>query len=196
MQMPYSICRLIELHALFDSDFEKHKFTYLSTNRMPQPIPRNEISLQVRYFVLHDSIYPTIIVTSFVIIITVNGPAISWDYTVISYLKWILVPFVENDLKGKLGEPAYLEEWITTITSLTAGESAFKVTFDWDEEIGVPGAFLIRNNHHSEFYLKTVTLEDVPGQGRVHFVCNSWIYPTKRYNYDRVFFTNQVIMQP
>ncbi|XP_061972046.1 probable linoleate 9S-lipoxygenase 5 [Populus nigra] len=97
----------------------------------------------------------------------------------------------ENDLKGKLGEPAYLEEWITTITSLTAGESAFKVTFDWDEEIGVPGAFLIRNNHHSEFYLKTVTLEDVPGQGRVHFVCNSWIYPTKRYNYDRVFFTNQ-----
>jgi hypothetical protein len=77
MQMPYSICRLIELHALFDSDFEKHKFTYLSTNRMPQPIPRNEISLQVRYFVLHDSIYPTIIVTSFVIIITVNGPAIS-----------------------------------------------------------------------------------------------------------------------
>jgi len=104
------------------------------------------------------------------------------------------VPFVENDLKGKLGEPAYLEEWITTITSLTAGESAFKVTFDWDEEIGVPGAFLIRNNHHSEFYLKTVTLEDVPGQGRVHFVCNSWIYPTTRYNYDRVFFTNQVIM--
>ncbi|KAL3591217.1 hypothetical protein D5086_009857 [Populus alba] len=97
----------------------------------------------------------------------------------------------ENDLKGKLGKPAYLEEWITTITSLTAGESAFKVTFDWDEEIGVPGAFLIRNNHHSEFYLKTVTLEDVPGQGRVHFVCNSWIYPTRRYNYDRVFFTNQ-----
>jgi linoleate 9S-lipoxygenase len=57
-------------------------------------------------------------------------------------------------------------------------------------------ALLIRNNHHSEFYLKTVTLEDVPGQGRVHFVCNSWIYPEKHYNYDRVFFTNKVIMQP
>ncbi|KAJ6305874.1 hypothetical protein OIU78_021242 [Salix suchowensis] len=65
----------------------------------------------------------------------------------------------ENGLKGKLGEPAYLEEWITNITPLTAGESAFNVTFDWDEEIGVPGAFLIKNNHHSEFYLKTVTLE-------------------------------------
>ncbi|KAJ6775530.1 LIPOXYGENASE [Salix purpurea] len=100
----------------------------------------------------------------------------------------------ENGLKGKLGEPAYLEEWITNITSLTAGESAFNVTFDWDEEIGVPGAFLIRNNHHSEFYLKTVTLDGVPGQGSVHFVCNSWVYPTKRYNHDRVFFTNQTYL--
>jgi linoleate 9S-lipoxygenase len=98
-------------------------------------------------------------------------------------------------LKGKLGEPAYLEEWVTTATPLTAGEAAFKVTFDWDEEIGVPGAFLIRNNHLSEFYLKTVTLEGVPGHGRVHFVCNSWIYPAKRYNKDRVFFTNQVIIK-
>ncbi|KAL9341557.1 hypothetical protein Peur_064882 [Populus x canadensis] len=100
----------------------------------------------------------------------------------------------DNDLKGKLGEPAYLEEWVTTATPLTAGEAAFKVTFDWDEEIGVPGAFLIRNNHLSEFYLKTVTLEGVPGHGRVHFVCNSWIYPAKRYNKDRVFFTNQTFL--
>jgi len=107
----------------------------------------------------------------------------------------ILVPFVENGLKEKLGKPANLENWITTIDPLIAGETEFKVTFDWDEEIGVPVALLIRNNHHSEFYLKTVTL-DVPGQGRVHFVCNSWIYPAKRYNYDRVFFTNKVIMQP
>ncbi|KAG5244847.1 linoleate lipoxygenase [Salix suchowensis] len=66
----------------------------------------------------------------------------------------------ENGLKEKLGKPANLERW---------------------REIGVPVAILIRNSHHSEFYLKTVTLEDVPGQGRFHFVCNSWIYPTKRY---------------
>ena len=58
-----------------------------------------------------------------------------------------------------------MENWITTITPLIAGESAFKVTFDWEEEIGVPGAFLIRNNHHSEFYLKSLTLEDVSGRG-------------------------------
>jgi linoleate 9S-lipoxygenase len=77
-------------------------------------------------------------------------------------------------LRAKVGEPAHLEDWITTITPLTAGESAFKITFDWDHKIGVPGALTIRNNHHSEFYLKSVTLEDVPGHGRILFVCNSW----------------------
>lgn len=96
-------------------------------------------------------------------------------------------------MQGRLGRPAYLENWITTITPLVAGESAFKVTFDWDNEIGVPGAFLIKNNHHSEFYLKSLTLEDVPGQGRVHFVCNSWVYPVDKYRKDRVFFSNKVI---
>lgn len=103
--------------------------------------------------------------------------------------------YIGHGLKGKLGKPAYLEDWITTITPLTAGESAFKVTFDWDQEIGVPGAFLIRNNHHSEFYLKTVTLEDVPGEGHVHFVCNSWVYPADKYKEDRIFFSNKVIIR-
>ncbi|KAM3752678.1 hypothetical protein ACB098_03G037400 [Castanea mollissima] len=99
-----------------------------------------------------------------------------------------------NGLQGRLGRPAYLENWITTITPLVAGESAFKVTFDWDNEIGVPGAFLIKNNHHSEFYLKSLTLEDVPGQGRVHFVCNSWVYPVDKYRKDRVFFSNKTYL--
>ena len=102
------------------------------------------------------------------------------------------MPFVANGLQGKVGKPAFLEDWITTITPLTAGESAFKVTFDYDKEVGQPGAFIIRNNHHSEFYLRTLTLEDVPGHGRIHFVCNSWVYPAYKYDSDRVFFTNQV----
>ncbi|KAL5566069.1 hypothetical protein UlMin_029233 [Ulmus minor] len=95
---------------------------------------------------------------------------------------------------GKLGKEAYLEDWITKIAPLTAGEVSFKVTFDWQEEIGVPGAFLIRNNHHSEFYLKSLALEDVPGEGRVHFVCNSWVYPADKYQKDRVFFSNKTYL--
>ena len=101
--------------------------------------------------------------------------------------------FAGNALKGKLGTPAFLEKWITTLTSLTAGESAFNVTFDWDEEVGAPGAFIIKNLHHNEFYLKTVTLEDVPGHERINFVCNSWVYPADKYKTDRIFFSNQVL---
>ncbi|KAF8016841.1 hypothetical protein BT93_H2147 [Corymbia citriodora subsp. variegata] len=99
-----------------------------------------------------------------------------------------------NGLRGKLGKVAYLEKWIRKITSLTAGETEFGVTFDWDESMGVPGAFIVRNHHHSQFYLKTVTLEDVPGHGAVKFVCNSWVYPSHRYKYDRVFFSNKTCL--
>ncbi|PQQ06498.1 putative linoleate 9S-lipoxygenase 5 isoform X2 [Prunus yedoensis var. nudiflora] len=42
--------------------------------------------------------------------------------------------------------------------------------------------------------LHTVTLEDVPGEGRVHFVCNSWVYPAEKYTKDRVFFVNKTFL--
>ncbi|OWM69829.1 hypothetical protein CDL15_Pgr025678 [Punica granatum] len=99
-----------------------------------------------------------------------------------------------NGLRGKLGKEAYLEKWVTTVTSLRGGEAEFPVTFDWDESLGVPGAFVIRNYHHSQFYLRTLTLEDVPGFGIVKFICNSWVYPTHRYKYDRVFFSNKAYL--
>lgn len=70
------------------------------------------------------------------------------------------------------------------------GESEFNISFEWDSSQGIPGAVLVRNNHDSEFFLKELTLEGVPGKGRLHFVCNSWVNP--KSNYDRVFFTNEV----
>ncbi|EEF45385.1 lipoxygenase, putative [Ricinus communis] len=99
-----------------------------------------------------------------------------------------------NKLRGKLGKVAYLEKWVRSITPITAVDTVFNITFDWDESMGVPGAFIIRNHHHSQLYLKTVTLDDVPGHGRVHFVCNSWVYPAHCYNYDRVFFSNKTYL--
>ncbi|XP_027107693.1 probable linoleate 9S-lipoxygenase 5 [Coffea arabica] len=100
----------------------------------------------------------------------------------------------QGTLKGKLGKAAYLEDWITTNTFLAAGETAADITFDWDEDQGIPGAFIIKNNHPTQFYLKTLTLEEVPGHGRVHFVCNSWVYPAAKYKKDRVFFSNQAYL--
>ncbi|KAK4266355.1 hypothetical protein QN277_027295 [Acacia crassicarpa] len=104
-------------------------------------------------------------------------------------------PDPENGLRGKLGKVTHLENWITTISSVAATtDTEFSVTIDWHESMGVPGAFIIRNHHHSQFYLKTVTLEDIPGHGPVHFVCNSWVYPAHRYKYNRVFFPNKTCL--
>ncbi|KAI4345619.1 hypothetical protein L6164_012721 [Bauhinia variegata] len=105
-------------------------------------------------------------------------------------------PDPANGLRGKLGKVAYLEKWISTVTSLTTteGETEFGITFDWDESLGVPGAFIIRNDHHSQFYLRRVTLEDIPGHGPVDFICNSWVYPAHRYKYNRVFFSNKTYL--
>ncbi|KAF3653017.1 putative linoleate 9S-lipoxygenase 5 [Capsicum annuum] len=99
-----------------------------------------------------------------------------------------------NEYRGKLGKPAYLENWATSITPLSASDATFGVTFEWDLACGIPGAFIIKNFHQKEFYLKTLTLDDVPGHGRVHFICNSWIYPDKYYRRDRIFFSNETYL--
>ncbi|PHT98420.1 putative linoleate 9S-lipoxygenase 5 [Capsicum chinense] len=101
----------------------------------------------------------------------------------------------ENGLEGKRSNPAYLEHWLTHITPIIAGEAAFRVTFDWDhDEFGVAGAFIVKNLHLNEFFLKSLTLEDVPNHGKIHFVCNSWIYPAFKYKSDRIFFANQAYL--
>ncbi|KAK9070900.1 hypothetical protein SSX86_009468 [Deinandra increscens subsp. villosa] len=96
--------------------------------------------------------------------------------------------------KGKIGKAAYIEDWVRKKTAMAAGEASFSATFEWDESMGVPGALLIKNHHHSQFYLKTVELEHVPDHGTIHFVCNSWVYPTSRYSYDRIFFANKAYL--
>ncbi|XP_030505305.2 probable linoleate 9S-lipoxygenase 5 [Cannabis sativa] len=97
-----------------------------------------------------------------------------------------------NGVKGNVGEPAYLEKLDSyDISTLSPRDIAFKVAFDKNESIGVPGALIIKNSGSDEFYVKTITLVDVPGEGHVHFVCNSWVYPFTKYDYDRVFFTNK-----
>ncbi|KAH9618592.1 hypothetical protein KSS87_003949 [Heliosperma pusillum] len=99
-----------------------------------------------------------------------------------------------NDSKGKLGKRAYLKKWITNLTGLTPGESAFGVKFEWSEDFGIPGAITVKNEHNSQFYLKTITLNDIPGHGTINFLCNSWVYPTERYTTDRVFFSNKAYL--
>ncbi|VFQ98737.1 unnamed protein product [Cuscuta campestris] len=99
-----------------------------------------------------------------------------------------------NALKGKRSKAISLDKWVRNNSLLVSGESAFEFSFEWDEDFGVPGAFVIKNNHPNEFFLKTLTLHDLPNHGDVHFVCFSWVYPASKYNYDRVFFANQAFL--
>lgn len=96
-----------------------------------------------------------------------------------------------NIMGGKIGAPTYLQNW--NFKPLV-GDIDFSVEFDWNEDFGTPGAILVRNTHYGEFYLKTVTLEDVPGRGRITFICNSWVYNEEKYQADRVFFANKTYL--
>uniref|UniRef100_A0A5B7B1M6 Lipoxygenase n=1 Tax=Davidia involucrata TaxID=16924 RepID=A0A5B7B1M6_DAVIN len=98
-----------------------------------------------------------------------------------------------NKFRGKVGQPSYFEDRNTTISSIDRGNVALSGTFNWDEKIGVPGAFIIKS-FGTHFYLKTLTIEDVPSHGRIHFACNSWISPAFCWEPGRVFFTNQTYL--
>ncbi|XP_037428896.1 probable linoleate 9S-lipoxygenase 4 [Triticum dicoccoides] len=112
------------------------------------------------------------------------------DDGVVFHLVSATAPDPQNPKRGKVGKPAHLEEMVVTMKSKAAGESVFKVTFEWDDSQGIPGAVVVRNTYRSEYLLKTLTLHGVPGKGTVVFVANSWIYP----NVDRVFFANDTYL--
>ncbi|XP_061365130.1 seed linoleate 9S-lipoxygenase-2 [Gastrolobium bilobum] len=96
--------------------------------------------------------------------------------------------------KGKVGKDTFLEGIIASLPTLGAGESAFSIHFEWDDSMGIPGAFYIKNYMQVEFFLKSLTLEDIPNQGTIHFVCNSWVYNSKLYKSQRIFFANKTYL--
>ncbi|KAL6893707.1 hypothetical protein ACP4OV_007805 [Aristida adscensionis] len=99
-----------------------------------------------------------------------------------------------NGGRGKVGKAAFLEEAVVSLKSKTKGENVFRVNFEWDKSQGIPGAVIVKNLQHGEIFLKTLTLEGVPGRGTVVFIANSWIYNHKLYSYDRVFFANDTYL--
>ncbi|KAG4380819.1 hypothetical protein GLYMA_15G026500v4 [Glycine max] len=78
--------------------------------------------------------------------------------------------------KGKVGKATNLRGKITLPT------------------FGIPGAFYIKNFMQNEFYLKSLILEDIPNHGTIHFICNSWVYNSKHYKTDRIFFANNTYL--
>ncbi|XP_028782781.1 probable linoleate 9S-lipoxygenase 5 [Neltuma alba] len=101
----------------------------------------------------------------------------------------------ERGGRGKIGKPAYLEKWITKSPHLTAEKSEFEVHFEWEEEVGIPGAIFVKNKHPNEFFLISLKLKNVPlGESEIHFPCNSWVYPANGYEEGRVFFSKKTYL--
>ncbi|XP_057455131.1 seed linoleate 9S-lipoxygenase-like [Lotus japonicus] len=96
---------------------------------------------------------------------------------------------------GLLGEETFLQKHIPSLPTLGARQEAYSVEFDYDANFGIPGAFYIKNYMQCEFFLVSLTLEDIPNHGTIRFDCNSWVYNFKLYNNrHRIFFTNDTYL--
>jgi linoleate 9S-lipoxygenase len=101
--------------------------------------------------------------------------------------------FLIDTGRGKVGKETFLEGLVTSIPTLEDNQSAFSIDFEWrSQDMGIPGAFYVQNFMPHEFFLVSLSLEDVPNHGPIHFICNSWVYNTEKYKIDRVFFSNKV----
>ncbi|MCH79456.1 lipoxygenase [Trifolium medium] len=106
--------------------------------------------------------------------------------------KLISASKVDGTGKGKVGKKAFLEGLLNSIPTLGDKQSTFRIHFEWhNHDMGIPGAFYVENFMPHEFFLVSLSLEDVPNHGTINFVCNSWVYNTQKYKTDRIFFANK-----
>ncbi|KEH18418.1 seed linoleate 9S-lipoxygenase [Medicago truncatula] len=107
-----------------------------------------------------------------------------------------LISATKTDANGKglVGKETFLSKHLPQLPTLGARQDAFSVFFEYDANFGIPGAFYIRNYTQAEFFLVSVTLEDIPNRESVQFICNSWVYNFKSYKKDRIFFTNDTYL--
>ncbi|KAK6259684.1 PLAT/LH2 domain - like 2 [Theobroma cacao] len=93
-----------------------------------------------------------------------------------------------NSRIGKLSEKACLRQGKSSKKDGTK-ITTYKIKLPVDPGFGNPGAFVIENNHKHRFFLQSATLETPEGKV-IHFDCRSWVYPIKKTNTSRVFFSN------
>ena len=98
--------------------------------------------------------------------------------------------------KGKVGKETFMDGFVTSIPNLGDTQNAFSIHFEWDlHHMGIPGAFYVKNNTQDEIFLVSLTLEgNILSHENTNFVCNSWVYNAEKYQTERIFFANKVMI--
>ncbi|BFI36755.1 hypothetical protein MARPO_0106s0031 [Marchantia polymorpha] len=127
--------------------------------------------------------------------------AVFWDNTVDMFGRKVFICLVSNEIDPKTNEPkktAYsgVLNWWDNDGDLVADEFTYSVNFKVPKDFGQPGAILVQNKHVNEFYMKTLTIKyPEPENKEIDFLCNSWVYPEKKYDgKDRIFFSNKTYL--
>jgi hypothetical protein len=99
---------------------------------------------------------------------------------------------------GKLGKECEVLNWNLVKDSLISEDVTYPVTLLVPKDFGTPGAFIVRNKHMNEFFLKSLSLtlpdNSSGNKTQVFFPCNSWVYNEKKYQCNRIFFSNQAFL--
>ncbi|KAL9347420.1 hypothetical protein Peur_058786 [Populus x canadensis] len=90
--------------------------------------------------------------------------------------------------KGKLSAKAYLKHGKSEGHGGTKTR-VYKIKIHVEPDFGIPGAFLMKNQHKHKFFLESVTLEILDNQ-IIYFDCRSWVYPFQKTKSERLFFSN------
>ncbi|CAK7349233.1 unnamed protein product [Dovyalis caffra] len=94
--------------------------------------------------------------------------------------------------KGKLSAKAYLNHGKSKGHNGTKTRT-YKIKIHVEPDFGIPGAFLMKNQHKHKFFLESVTLE-IPDNQIIYFDCRSWVYPLRKTKSDRLFFSNNIYL--
>lgn len=67
----------------------------------------------------------------------------------------------------------------------------YRVNITTDAGFGIPGAFIITNCDKQKIFLQSASFH-VDGSQKIHFDCNSWVYPVRDTQIGIIFFSNTV----
>ncbi|XP_027345597.1 linoleate 13S-lipoxygenase 3-1, chloroplastic-like isoform X2 [Abrus precatorius] len=93
-----------------------------------------------------------------------------------------------KSMEAKLSKETVLDLSEEHKCGAEGGIRTYKVDFSVESDFGVPGAVTVVNGYDSEFFLESITAQNV------HFGCKSWVQPNQLYPEKRIFFVDKVYL--